>query len=398
MALTRPLRVLATGDSPWTSTGYGTVWNNRLRRWVKLRPDWQLYFIDWHSRAREHKDSMGYTTIPMGKFEYGYDAVEEQIMKKNPDILVTLCDVGYQAGYINVIQKCRLAGWRGTWFAYTPLDNDGWALTWDEFFKEPDVNVAMAGFGKRIMDAHKVKNSVLIPHGVDTTEFYPLPNRDEYRRIFKVDDKFVVGFVGRNQRRKMIDRVMEGFSHFAKGKDDVVLMLHTDKEPSREGWSIPYLIHLFGIRGKCVLTKEDLNVDLRQRIDTDLMNVLYNLQDVFLYGTGGEGFGLPGIECQSAGTPLLMTDFSTAEDLCRDHNKIPVLKDVHGRRCIDRGANGVHFAYPDDIAAAELLEKYYQQWKEGKIDRLEPRKFALTYDWDLLAPLWIDAFEKATFK
>ena len=53
--------------------------------------------------------------------------------------------------------------------------------------------------------------------------------------------KFVAGFVGKNQRRKMIANLIEGFSRFAKGKDDVVLLLHTDKD-SNAGWTIPCLV------------------------------------------------------------------------------------------------------------------------------------------------------------
>jgi hypothetical protein len=90
-----------------------------------------------------------------------------------------------------------------------------------------------------------------------------------------------------------------------------------------------------------------------------------------------------------------MTDCTTANDLCKPENRIRVLKDHHGRDMIDRGTNGVYFKFPDDLHGAELLEKHYKLWKEkNDTESKEARQFALTYDWDIMAKLWLSLFEK----
>ena len=381
-------------DNPLTSTGYGCVWQNLLTRWCKAKPNWKFMHVGWQSRDRAHQTKEGYYILPMGKLEYGYDVVFPNLMQHQPDFLVTLADVGWQSGFIEGVREAKKQGWRGKWIMYTPVDTHAWAMGWDEIFKQPDINVSMAKFGKQQMSLHGIDNT-LLEHGVDLNAFKPVEDREVVKKRFSLNNKFVVGFVGRNQTRKMLDRLMLAFSHFAKNKSDVILLMHTDEEPSGQGWSMKYMQWLYKIEDKISLTKTGLDIYSRQNIGENMMNEIYNMMDVFCYMTGGEGFGLPGIECQSAGTPLLMTDCSTALDLCRDENKIPVLKDAYGRDVVNVGTNGVDFKIPDDMAAAELLEKRYIEWKEGKLDarRKEAREFALQYNWDGIADKWIKLFE-----
>lgn len=393
MAETKKVRVLTVGDSPYTSTGYGTVWFNLLSRWTKLKPDWEFYHINWQSRERKHKTDLGHYHLPVGKLEYGYDSVREHINSLKPDFVITLADVGWQSGYRDIIFKAKQEGWEGKWIMYTPIDTHAWALTWTEIFNGPDINVAMAGFGKRRMLEQNIPNVQLINHGVDLETFYPMEAREVLRDMWKVNDKFVVGFVGRNQTRKRLDILLKTFAEFAKDKDDVLLMLHTDREPPQHGWSMPYLIWQNNLQSKVRLTKEDLDIDYRQKVSPNIMNELYNLFDVFLYTTGGEGFGLPGIEAQASGVPLLMTSCTTAEDICYEEDRIPVLKDINGNDVIDVGTNGVYFMTADYKKGAEMLERYYQQWKEKSIDRNKPLEMAKKYDWGPISEQWIKLFE-----
>jgi len=402
----KSLKILSYGDNPYVSTGYGQVWLNLLKRWTKLRPNWEFYHLGWQSRDRPHKTELGFIQLPMGKLEYGYDTVTSNLLRYKPDFLITLCDVGWQSGFIKGVFEAKKAGWRGKWIMYTPIDTHSWAMTWSEIFDKPDINVAMAEWGKKMMELYQVPNVVMIPHGVDTKEFKPL-NKEEIKTKLGLSGKFVVGFVGRNQRRKMLVNLIRGFSTFAQGKDDVILALHTDQEPAKAkqhnetpfvGWSLPYIQWKYKIADKLKLTKAGLDIDTRQRIQPENMNEIYNIMDVFCFATGGEGFGLPAIECQAAGVPLLMTACSTGFELCKKENLIPVLKDKYGRMVVDIGTNGVEFVYPDDIAIAKLLDKFYDDWKKsGKLlkkESEEARKFALKYDWDLIAPKWIELFEE----
>ena len=410
------MKILSYGDNPLTSTGYGQVWNNLLSRWVEEKPDWEFLHVGWQSRDRPHQRKEGYWMLPNGKIEYSYDNVASNLKKYNPEVLVTLCDVGWQSGFIQGVFAAKRDGWRGKWIMYTPIDSNGWAMDWSEIFDACDVNIAMSKWGENMMNKMGAKKVLCIPHGVDTKTFYPMADRSEIRKKYKIDDKFVIGWVGRNQQRKMLDRLIMAFAKFSQGKDDAILMLHTDAEPPKSGWSLAHIIDKYKLGEKVKLTKSNMDVNTRQLIQPDNMNEIYNMMDFFCYNTGGEGFGLPGIEAQGSGVPIAMPAFTTGFELTgnkvpEDPTKmdystmkseghgalIPLLQDSHGRCVPQVGQNTIPFYFSDEIEMANIMEDYYNSWKGDKKKLKEEseavRKFALTYDWDNLAKEWITLFE-----
>jgi len=404
------IRILSFGDNPKMSTGYGCVWDNLLTRWAKLKPNWEFMHVGWQNTDRPHKRAEGYTMLPRSKNGWGFDIVANYLMKHKPDILITLADIGKQSGFIPGVNNARKSGWKGKWIMYSPIDCHQWALHWDEILMASDVNVAMSNFGGELFKSRNVPNVKIIPHGVDINKYKPLEDREQLRTRFGINNKFVLGFVGRNQVRKMIAYMMRGFANFAKGKDDVVLLLHTDNMPpggEGRGWAIDGLVYKYEKEtGQCLfesekvrLTETNMDVLTRQGIQPENLNDIYNLMNMLVYATGGEGFGLPAIECQSAGVPILMSDNSTGPELAgKSGELIDMLRDKYGRIVGIIGTNGVENLVPDDRHITLLLEKYYADWKGDKETLKEmskkSREFALTYDWDIIAKQWLKLFEE----
>ena len=202
----------------------------------------------------------------------------------------------------------------------------------------------------------------------------------------------------------MLDRLLMGFARFSKDKNDVKLLLHTETvPPDCPGWDIRTLMDRFQdldpelVKGdKVNFTKDKMDIVTRQRIDAKRMVTVYNIFDLFCYATGGEGFGMPGIECQSCGVPIIMTDCTTGPELCGDHAKlIPRLKDSYGRDVIEIGQYAVENKYPDDIEMAKLLNEKYDLWKKGELKKEGEacRNHALKYDWDIISQDLIQLFE-----
>ena len=398
------------GDNPMASSGYGQVWNNLLSRWAKSKPDWEFFHVGWQNHDRPHKTIDGYTMLPIAKAEYGFDTVTRNLMEIKPDILVTLADVGWQAGFIDGIMEARKRGWRGKWVAYTPVDTQSWEpVMWSKILDVPNINVAMSESGRRLFSEHDIKHLHYIPHGVDLDIYCPLDNKEEIRTKYKINNKFVIGFVGRNQRRKQISQLIRGFAQFSKDKPDVKLLLHTDAnspQHSLPGWNIQSLVEKYSrehddklvSERKVMFTRENLDIIARQSIQPKDMNDIYNLMDVFCFSTGGEGFGLPAIECQSSGVPLLMTAYTTGFELCGEHGLlIPILEDKYERDVTEVGTNSIENAVPDDKAIASLLNMLYEDWKAGgeklKEMSIKSREHATKYNWDNIANKWIELFE-----
>jgi glycosyltransferase involved in cell wall biosynthesis len=398
--------ILTSGDNPKTSTGYGQIWDNLLSRWARDKPDWKFYHIGWQSRDREYQTREGYYILPINKVEYGFDMVESYLLKYKPDVFLTMTDIGLSAGFIDGVKAAKLKGWTGRWFAISLVDTETWEYNlWSKILDFPDKVIAGAKNGELLFAKHNVKNVVTIPMGVDTATYKPLGDKNNFKASHGLSNKFIAGFVGKNQRRKVQPYLIKGFAKFAKGKNDVKLLLHTDLE-SPAGWSIPCLLSKFENEvdsaiqrpdPKVIMTNPNLDVIARQRIGPEQMNEIFNLMDVYCYAVGGEGFGMPGVECQAAGVPLMMTDYSSAcEIMCDDDLRIPVLKDKYDRLVTEIGTNGVENAVPDDNAIAEILEKLYKEWKEVKIEERNKRArdFSLKYDWNNISNRWIKLFEE----
>jgi glycosyltransferase involved in cell wall biosynthesis len=50
------------------------------------------------------------------------------------------------------------------------------------------------------------------------------------------------------------------------------------------------------------------------------MNEVYNVMDCFLLTTSGEGWGIPIIEAMSCEVPVIVTDYTTTQEIVKDHN------------------------------------------------------------------------------
>ena len=81
-------------------------------------------------------------------------------------------------------------------------------------------------------------------HGsLETDNFYKIEQepRSKLREFFKTDKNFIIGFVFRNQLRKSVPNLLDGFKLFKSKNPDskAKLLLHTHWS---EGWDIPKLI------------------------------------------------------------------------------------------------------------------------------------------------------------
>lgn len=401
--------LLFYNDNPKMSSGCAQIFDNLLPRFVKYRPEWKYLCVGWQNHDRPHETKEGYIMLPCDpRTPYSFDNALDNILTYKPDFFITTADIGTQFGFSGAVSEAKKQGWKGKWIAYSYLDTHSWErLLWDKILDMPDINLVMADHGFITFKQRKVSNLEMIKAGVDPNIYKPLDNRTQLRINYGLNDKFVIGFIGRNQRRKMVANLIKAFSQFSRGKADVCLLLHTE-ENTPDGWDINCLIEKFTeydpefrILKKIRLTKDHFNQPIRQLIQPYNMNEIFNLMDYECHAVGGEGFGLPCLEAESAGTPLIMIDYSTGPELTNQGKTgvlIPVLKDQYGRMMQEIGPNGVENAIPDDVALSKIFEELYADWKNGAVKlkerREQSRKFAENYDWDKRIPEWFQLFDK----
>lgn len=184
-------------------------------------------------------------------------------------------------------------------------------------------------------------------HGaIDTDNFYRLPDKErlELRSNFNIDkDKFIVGFVFRNQLRKSVPNLLEGYSIW-KNKNNIKnsgLLLHTH---FGEGWNIIKLAKEYGIDPKeiyttyickacgvyevknfseqelkckfCDTDKSQITTNVGIGVTEKELNEIYNLMDVYCHPFTSGGQEIPIQEAKLTELITLVTNYSCGEEMC----------------------------------------------------------------------------------
>lgn len=201
-----------------------------------------------------------------------------------------------------------------TFFWFPSDGGGGLPKDCDKILRKINQPVAMAEFGqKQVKDYHNM-DVAHIPHGVDSKSFYPIPEIDrvELKKKWKLDGKFVVGVVARNQPRKNLDRTIKAFKLLAEKSPNAVLFLHLDpKDPAQSAWNIHELVKKFNLENRVVYS----GMTAYSGFPQSEMNNVYNVMDCFFLSTSGEGFGVPIIEAMSCQVPVVATNYTTTPEL-----------------------------------------------------------------------------------
>jgi glycosyltransferase involved in cell wall biosynthesis len=244
-------------------------------------------------------------------------------------------------------------------------------------------SVAMAKFGRDQCKEYYNLDTEYIPHAVDTNIFYRLSEeeRNKARTKYGFQDKFVVGVVARNQGRKMLDRTIKAFKLFCKDKPDAVLFMHTDPYDRAGQFDIQALIQREGIMNRVIFS----GMNFFKGFDYKQMNEIYNVMDVFLLTTSGEGFGVPIIEAMACQVPVFATDYTTTPELVKEHFSgmgINLAAEITGSWNVERGVM-------DDIDCANKLTVVYKDRNLLKVMGENGKKAVdQYYSWDVVIEQW----------
>jgi glycosyltransferase involved in cell wall biosynthesis len=103
---------------------------------------------------------------------------------------------------------------------------------------------------------------------------------------------------------------------FAKHHDDAVLYIHTEDRGGMGGINLRELAAACGIPDHQIVFVDQYVY--RSGIGNDLLAAIYSAMDTLLIPSMGEGFGVPQIEAQACGTPVICTNASASPELLGD--------------------------------------------------------------------------------
>jgi glycosyltransferase involved in cell wall biosynthesis len=233
-------------------------------------------------------------------------------------------------------------------------------------------------------------------HGcLESKDFYRLSDFDRKKLRNKYNlpqDAFIIGFVFRNQLRKSVPNLLEGYALWKKENPDIkntFLLLHTHWG---EGWNIHKLCKELNVNPAEVLTTyickncgeyeiknftgQDLNckycgteksqttTNVSIGVTEQQLNEVYNLMDVYCHPFTSGGQEIPIQEAKLTELITLVTNYSCGEEMCeKDAGSIPL-------EWSEYREHGTEFrkasTYP--VSIAKNLNKVYKMSKAEKIE------------------------------
>ena len=146
----------------------------------------------------------------------------------------------------------------------------------------------------------KASDVTLLNNGVDLNYFTYLPEgRISIRNEFGLEDKLVVGHIGRFNIQKNHKYLLEVFKELSEQRDDAVLLLVGIGALESE---IRALVSEMGLKEKVIFAG--------QRFD---IPALLSAMDVFVFPSFHEGMPNTVIEAQATGLPCVIADTITRE-------------------------------------------------------------------------------------
>jgi glycosyltransferase involved in cell wall biosynthesis len=231
------------------------------------------------------------------------------------------------------------------------------------------------------------------PCSVDTQVYAPTDKAEARSALDWPQDRYIVGIVAANvgegmPSRKAFEVQFRAFKYFQEQHPDALLYLHTfgNSINQTDGENLIRMLNRVGL----VVDKDVFFVEqyyyISGMVAPAQMALAYNGMDVLLNVTVKEGFGVPLVEAQACGVPVITGDWTANAELCGAGWLVPRLEaEVYGRTIYDDalyGPLGGYGVMPRVSAIVEALERAYCAQQEGVVYDMEERarSFALNYD------------------
>jgi glycosyltransferase involved in cell wall biosynthesis len=286
------------------------------------------------------------------------------------DLMISLHDADKIVDGPTLIRKFPGLLW-ALWF---PIDSTLLSASTQSRLRAVSVPVAVSRFGEQVARDHGLPIRY-VPHGVDTKVFQPMAGADARARLGWPADLFIAGMVaGNDGTRKAFPQTLRGFADFHRKHPDSRLYLHT-QEVAPGGLDLSSACVEAGLKvGTDVVFCDSYRYFLG--ISEAEMAILYSAIDVLLLATKGEGFGIPIVEAEACGTPVIVGDWSAMPELCFAGWKV---------RRDESTVVENDWRLADHAAIADRLEQAYltlRNPERRELLRREARAGALQYDAD----------------
>lgn len=299
----RRLRMIWNGNIVTCTSGYGVHMRELLFRFVK--DGWPTAQIAYYGLEGMPIEINGLKIYPKMGDTWGADGMIYHANDFRADAVFTMMDVW-------VLNPELLAKVKN-FIPYVPIDHEPPPPAVLDRLRYAYKIITFSKFGQRMLEKAGF-TSTMIPEGTNVNIFKPM-DKKEARAFIKVPDNiFLFGMVGANKDnppRKGFQEAMDAFKIFHDKHPNSGLFIHTLLQ-QQGGFPIIDYANYLGLRN-CLYSLPDY--DVMYKSDHPVIAKEMNAFDCLLQPSQSEGFGLPIIEAQACGVPVITTDFTAQAEL-----------------------------------------------------------------------------------
>lgn len=304
------MKILIVGDSPFIRTGFGRV--NSIAAKAFQNAGHTVGAVSGLSMDVVSDDQGIQMFYPQQGDVLGVMRAAEAMSEFDPDLVYHTGEPGTLTAFSKVVPA------RLPFVGYVPIEGEPIVNEdWKSVLSGVHL-VTCSEYGSKVVEKYCGFKPDWVYHGVDHESFKVNGRRDEVRKMFGWDDKFVIMTVASNVRRKQHPRLFEALSilkHHYK-QNDIILYDHTIPFDGYwlEGWHLPEIARAFRVEQEVVfnpaLAMPGGSVPDVGLYDGIGLVDLYNAADLFVLPSQVEGFGLPIAEAMACGVPVMVTKYA----------------------------------------------------------------------------------------
>lgn len=310
------------------------------------------------------------------------------------------------------------------WLLMPTLDSNPVRQEWLDMYSNADKLITYSRYGKEVIEAEsegRIKVFGVASPGADLSTFKPVLDKIKHKESVGLNnDSFIVGFVSRNQKRKLFPDFFAALRLFIdKYPEESKRLLgycHTSYPDA--GWNIPNLLKEYNLSRKvlftyicrnCGVTYPSFYNDIRcicrncgqnsafmpnvqHGVSRESLAGIMNLFDAGVQWASNEGSGMAQQEIAACGVPLISVDHTAMSSVVRECNGTPIPPKALYREV----ETDAYKATPDNEKLAETIYELMQKTEdERKMMGAKGRLGVMqSISYDKAAQVWMDAIDQ----
>ena len=326
------MRFLLVSTHVDQTTGYAKVAHNLLKQLATLSPKVKVF----HFGFQRHPNRPSIRTVPTGVIQYdaaanedpkeegfGFNKIHEYIETVTPDVVMIYNDPLITSQFIQHMKHEKGVSPYKLW-TYIDQVYTGIAPQLIKTINEHSDRIYCFSeiWKQRYLEYDPAMDVRVLEHAVDATTFTHMTpeQRAALRKNMNIPENAIVLLnANRNSQRKRLDLTIAGFVRALSRCTEVpmYLMVATNLNPQAGAYyDIPRIyaeelrvasMDVQAYAGRLLL----VDTSPPNAISDETINSIYNISDIGINTSDGEGFGLCQLEHLYTGAPQIVTDIGT---------------------------------------------------------------------------------------